>query len=137
MLRVLLVVLSLSCLTVPAHAQTRTFECSIKGTQARSWIQSLIFIAYDASSDRVVVSDPAILQFNGGQPVEGSLVTENARRITFKWSVDMVSASKQRLTMNYRATYVKGTGAVNVTAQPKHFSNIFNAGGTCKVGQLK
>ena len=137
MFRVLLVALSLAWLAPPAQAQTRTFECSIQGTQARSWIQPLIFIAYDATADRVVVSDPAILQFNDGQPVEGSLVTENARRITFKWSVDMVSASKQRLTMNYRATYVKGTGAVNVIAQPRHFSNSFNAGGTCKVGQLK
>jgi hypothetical protein len=136
MYRFTLVLLVCGLAATSVQAQTRTYECTIRGTKERSWIQPLIFFAYDTKEGRVIVSDPAILGFNDGQPVEGTLVADNARRITVKWSLDMISASQQRVTMDYRATYVKGTQAVNVIAQPRHFSGNFNAGGTCKAGQL-
>lgn len=136
-MKLIFAALSLALFANAAHAVTRTYECTIRNAKERSWIQPVIFFAHDESSGRVVVSDPAILGFNDGQPAEGKLVTNNAKRITVKWSLDMRSSGNQKVTMNYRATYVKGTGAVNVSATPKHFSNTFNAGGTCKVGQLK
>ena len=136
-MRFMMMVFALLTMATSAAAVTRTYECSVKNSKQRSWIQPLIFIAHNEDTGQVIVSDPAILGFNDGQPAVGKLVVNNAKRITVKWSVDMVSASNQKVTMNYRATYVKGNGQVNVSAQPKHYANTFNAGGTCKVGVLK
>lgn len=120
-----------------AQAQMTSYQCTLKGTSERQWIQPLIFIATDSDTDRVVVSDAAILGFNEGVPVEGKLVKENAARITFSWQLEMRSADNQRVRMRYRATYVKSNGKINVTAQPTGYEGIFNRGGTCTIKPLQ
>lgn len=119
-----------------AVAQKTGFHCTFNGARDRDWIQPLIFIAMDTETDRVVVSDAAILGFNDGVPVEGRLVKDNASRITFSWKVDMRSNANQPVTMAFRATYLKSSGKVNVTARPRGFEGMFNRLGTCTVRKL-
>ena len=119
-----------------AQAQKAGYKCTFDGASERNWIQPLIFIAIDRETDRVVVSDAAILGANDGVPVEGRLVTDNAARITFSWTVRRRSASHQRVEMDYRATYLKASGRVNVTAMPRGQEGLFSRGGVCMVGNL-
>ncbi|WP_323772066.1 hypothetical protein [Antarctobacter sp.] len=119
-----------------ALAEKTAYQCVITGASGRQWIQPLIFIALDRASDRVVVSDAAILGYNDGVPVEGRLVRDNAARVTVAWELDMRSTSNQTVRMAYRATYLKANGKVNVSARPIGFEGQFSRAGTCKVTKL-
>lgn len=119
-----------------AAAEKIAYQCDIAGTSGRQWIQPLIFFALDRATDRVVVSDAAILAFNDGVPVEGTLVRDNAARITVSWELNMRSASNQRVRMAYRATYLKAAGKVNISARPQGFETLLSRAGTCKVTKL-
>ncbi|MGP6085396.1 hypothetical protein [Antarctobacter jejuensis] len=132
----ILTLLSWAALSGAAFAQKTGYHCTVKGASEREWIQPVIFIARDSETDRVVVSDAAILGFNGGVPVEGKLVKDNAARTTFSWIVEMRSAANQRVKMSYRATYLKSSGKMNITAQPRGYEGMFNRMGTCKVSKL-
>jgi hypothetical protein len=120
-----------------AQAEKVGYQCAITGALDGQWIQPLIFIAIDRKTDRVIVSDAAILVFNDGVPVDGRVIKENAARITFGWQVEMQSSANQRVKMDYRATYVKSSGKVNVSAHPRGYEGFFNRGGTCKVKPLQ
>ncbi|SNS76535.1 hypothetical protein [Antarctobacter heliothermus] len=119
-----------------ASAEMTAYQCAIRGTSGRQWIQPLIFIALDRATDRVVVSDASILGFNNGVPVEGTLVRDNAARVTVAWELELRSASNQTVRMDYRATYLKATGKVNVSARPQGYEDLFNRAGTCTVTKL-
>ncbi|SMX36787.1 hypothetical protein [Maliponia aquimaris] len=133
---VLLTLLLWAALGGAAEAQKTGFKCTFEGAKDRDWIQPLIFFGLDRAIDRVVVSDPAILGLNGGVPLEGRLVQDNAARVTFAWSLETRSASNQRVRMDYRATYLKASGKVNVTARPLGLEGVYNRAGTCIVQDL-
>ena len=119
-----------------AAAEKTAYQCAINGTSGRQWIQPLIFFALDRAIDRVVVSDASILGFNDGVPVEGTLVRDNAARVTVSWELDMRSSSNQTVRMNYRATFLKANGKVNVSARPLGYEGLFSQAGTCTVTKL-
>jgi hypothetical protein len=136
MRRTILTALIWAALCGAAQAQKTGYHCTIRGATDRGLIQPLIFIAIDHAIDRVIVSDAAILGVNDGVPVEGVLVADNAARITVAWTVERRSASTQRVRTDFRATYLKASGEVNVTAQPQRHDGFFNRGGTCTVKNL-
>lgn len=133
---VLLTLLLWAALGGTAEAQKLGYKCTFEGARERDWIQPLIFFGLDRDSSRVVVSDPAILGLNGGVPIEGRLVQDTAARVTFAWSVETRSASNQRVRMDYRATYLKASGKVNVTARPRGQEGLFSRAGVCIVATL-
>lgn len=112
------------------------YKCIIKGAGDGDWIQPLIFIAYNRDAERVVVSDPMILAFNDGIPVTGRVVTDNSKRTTFAWDVQ-ITLNVSPVTMGFRGTYVKSNGVFSVVATPRGYSNNFTRGGTCKVDRLE
>ena len=132
----ILILLSWTALTGAALAQKTGYHCTVEGASERDWIQPVIFIATDSETNRVVVSDAAILGFNDGLPVEGKVVKDNAARTTFSWTVNMRSSSNQQVKMAYRATYLKASGKMNITAQPRGYDGLFNKLGTCKLRKL-
>ncbi|MBV7392679.1 hypothetical protein [Mameliella sediminis] len=136
MRRLFLTCLAWMALAGAAAAEKTAYQCFIRGTSERQWIQPLIFIALDRAIDRVVVSDASILGFNDGVPVEGALIKDNKARLTVSWQLQMRSASNQRVDMAYRATFLKSTGKVNVTARPLGREGLFNRSGTCTVTKL-
>lgn len=132
----LLTLLLWTALGGAAEAQKTGYKCTFTGAKERDWIQPLIFFGVDRDIARVVVSDPAILGLTGGVPVEGTLVQDNATRVTFAWTITARSSMNQRVRMDYRATYLKASGKVNVTARPLGREGLYNRAGTCIVQDL-
>lgn len=114
-----------------AWAQKTAYQCAIDGTSDRQVIQPVIFFALDRAIDRVVVSDASILASNNGVPVEGRLIKDNAARVTVAWSLTLRAAGLPRQRLSYRATYLKATGKVNVSARTRVSDGVFNKAGTC------
>lgn len=136
MRRAILTAIFCVALAGAAGAETTGYQCRINGTTERDWIQPLIFIGLDSATDRVVVSDPAILGVNGGVPVEGQLVKDNAARTTFAWTLTARSRHDRRVVMGYRATYLKASGRFNVTARSAAHDRVFTRLGRCTVRKL-
>lgn len=133
---VLLTLMLWAALGGAVEAQKTGYKCTFKGAKERDWIQPLIFFGLDRVTSRVVVSDPAILGLNGGVPVEGRLLQDNAARVTFAWTLDARPARSRWVRMDYRATYLKASGTVNVTARSQDDEGVISRTGRCIVGDL-
>lgn len=113
-----------------------TYVCDVRGYNARGWIPEVIFIGHDRDSGRIVVSDPLILYFNDSQPVTARIATENAHRITFVWTLPLSAQSHMPVTrMLYRATYLKATQEMRISATPAGIDTVFTGFGTCKTAR--
>jgi hypothetical protein len=135
MMRGLILAIGTCALAVAGQADTLAYRCTMTGATARDWIQPLIFILHDTESGRVVASDPLILAFNDGHPVEGRLLVDNAARITFAWDVEVVlRVSPVRLL--YRATFLKASGQLSVSVSARGRDGQMNGLGTCVVAPL-
>ncbi|MDU8912568.1 hypothetical protein [Aestuariicoccus sp. MJ-SS9] len=111
------------------------YECLLTPSAENRWLADFVFIGHDAAADRVVVSDILILSFNDRAPVEGRIVTDNARRITFAWELFVRGAGGQSARMSYRLTYQRGDGSAMATARPLGYDRLFQAAGQCEVKQ--
>lgn len=136
MRRMILAGLLWTALGGAAAAELTAYQCVIRGTSGRQWIQPLIFFALDRAIDRVVVSDASILGYNSGVPVEGTLVRDNAARVTISWTLDVGAASNRRMPIDFRATYLKATGKVNVSARSQDSEGQFSRAGSCVATKL-
>lgn len=85
----------------------------------------------------MVVSDPVILHFNDRKPLAGRVAVDNKARITFAWDVVAKDRSGQRTTMKYRATYLKASGKLSISAKPLGYENNFVGGGRCEKKPIK
>ncbi len=131
--------LALACvvcsLPATAPATTLTYECEIRERGNSGWIPSELTIVHDTEQDTALIWDPVVLLFNEGQPLEGRVDIENARRITFAWSVKEARSDTGQYVsaMNYRATLLKEREAIRIFAIPLGYSNNFNGDGTCSL----
>ncbi|WP_121631868.1 hypothetical protein [Tropicibacter alexandrii] len=121
-----------------AMAATTTYQCKTAPAYSNlAWVPEVLFIAHEDGTKTATISDPIILYFNDRQPMSGKLAVDNARRITFAWTVVTRSATNQRAKMRYRATIQKSSGQLDISAQPLGYANSYIAQGTCQRGQLK
>lgn len=119
-------------LATPAIAQT-TYTCALKEAGTSNWIPEILFVGHDPATNKVVISDPIVHQFNNRQPIDGRVDTNNAKRVTFVWEVKMKDSRGQSARMQYRATWVKAAKRMNVVATPFGYANGFQGYGSCKV----
>lgn len=118
-------------LAVPAQAAD-TYVCKLKGHGPGNWIPTDVFIGHDTKSGKVVVSDPVILHYNKGQPMAGEVAISNSKRITFAWKVFGKSKSGQVApNLFYRATYLRGSGQMQIQMTPAGYANRFQGSGKC------
>lgn len=108
-----------------------TYICKLSSAQSKSWIPDVLFIGHDDAKKRVVVSDPIVLYFNDRQPVEGRVSVDNSKRITFAWDYIAKDSKGQRAKMLFRATWVKATQQMKVTATASGYGNGSVGSGTC------
>lgn len=110
------------------------YNCALDVAQTQSWVASQVVIAHDVQTGAVVVNDGIIDHFIGN-PVEGKVSVENAKRITFNWELPQIKNSAGQVAPRfvYRATFIKATGAVSIVAKALNYSNDFSARGTCAV----
>lgn len=119
-------------------AENYGYECRVKTASAQlGWLPEFLFIGHDVDKEEVTVSDPIILRYNSRKPVRGKLVRDNASRSTFAWEVKTRDRSGQRATIKYRATYLKASGKLSISANPLGYGNNFVGGGRCERKPIK
>ncbi|SFE80704.1 hypothetical protein [Roseivivax sediminis] len=129
-MRARLLALPLLLLAAPAAA-TETLVCALSQHGNGNWIPEILFVGYEDGADTAVVSDPVILHFNG-RPMTANIAADNARRITFAWKLTASDGRHRISAFIYRATYLKGSGRMTISATPAGFSNRFTGQGTCR-----
>lgn len=116
----------------PLAAAQYALQCRIEAEGRHGWVPDFLFIGVDPEQDRVVISDPIVLQFNNDRPVEGSIAVDNPVRITFRWSLAVRDGAGNRTpAMIYRATLFKDDLSMRISAQPAGYQEIFTGKGLC------
>ena len=111
-----------------------TYVCKIIQDSKGNWIPENLAINYNTQTGDVIVNDEYIMHFHG-KPIAGKVVTDNAKRITFTWTIPSVrnSAGQTALRFQYRASFLKRSGKMIVTSRPSGYENNFRGAGNCKV----
>lgn len=119
-----------------SFASVTLYECELKPSRTNSWVPAQIALAHDTDTGAVKVHDPIIYHFNDSLPLDARLDTDNSKRTTFVWSLNGIKNSAGQFAPNfiYRATVLKGSNKISISASPAGYSNSFRANGRCKVG---
>ncbi len=108
------------------------YECNVTKSNA-DYIPTIVIIDYNTNSGAVTVLDPVIKHFLG-RATNGEVVTENNKRITFKWSINGTKAgAQQNVNLRYRATVLKGSNKLTISGKPLGYTNNFQGSGKCKL----
>ena len=119
---------------VSTAATADTYICKIKQDSKGNWIPENLAINYNLQTGEVVVNDEYIMHYHG-KPLAGKVATDNAKRITFTWTLPSIrnSVGQTALRFEYRASYLKRSGKMVVTSRPSGYENNFRGAGTCKI----
>jgi hypothetical protein len=107
-------------------------ECAINaGASQNGFITDHYSFEYDSKTATVSVLD-ALLQGENGGPLAGTL-SETAKKLGISWSIVVVTTTGKNIRMQYRASYVKATKAVQISVVPGggEYVGGFEARGTC------
>lgn len=115
------------------QAMAEVYECKVRSNGRFGGIAPLIIFSINEDENAVFVYDGLIKEIYD-KPIMGAISVANAKRYTFKWSVDTVSTSDGEAMprIDYRATFLKATHRFTVTGFPAGWDNQFNGTGTCK-----
>lgn len=115
-------------------AQAESYDCKLVVPTAENWVPAELRVTHDPATGAVTVFD-TIIQAYVGKPIEGTVNTDNAKRITFGWKLKMIINGSNQTAPQfiYSATYFKATGKVQVKAIPAGYPNHFIAQGKCKL----
>ncbi|WP_425101291.1 hypothetical protein [Tropicibacter sp. S64] len=116
----------------PGFASQFGYECQVREISGGSYIPEVLFIGVDDQTKAVVVSDPVILYYNDRKPIAGRIKTDNAKRTTFAWDIRIKNDFNQIATIQYRATYMKANGELNLSALPVGYADTFRGKGKCE-----
>jgi len=134
-LRALLLSICL-CAASSAVQAAQTYVCRIAENGRSGWIPEILFIGRDPGADEVIVSDPLILYYNDRAPVRGRVAEDNARRVTFVWSIRASTRAGQSVRrLQYTATWIKSAQRMLIAATPIGYDRQFSGEGTCNVEQ--
>ena len=123
---------ALSFLVYAAPALAITYECRVTKSNA-NYIPEILVIEHDDKTGEVTVFDPVIKHFLD-RPTNGEVAVDNAKRITFSWSINSIKADAlQTANLRYRATVLKRSKKLSITGKPLGYENNFKGSGTCIV----
>jgi hypothetical protein len=116
-------------------AKPLTYVCALNVPAEQDWVPSQVVIRLEPGATTGLVNDPIIRNF-AGKPLPAEVVVDNASRITFRWTLKMVTNHANQTAPNfvYRATILKAGLSVRISAKPLGYDNFFEAGGTCTTG---
>ncbi len=108
-----------------------TLVCQLRQYGGGNWIPEVLFIGREDGAATAVVSDPVVLDF-AGAPVSARVVADNARRTTYVWELAVRDRGGTYVPrFIYRATYLKSSGRMEISATAAGFDSRFQGGGTC------
>lgn len=113
--------------------QASVLDCTINaGASQNGFITDRYIFEVDEAAGKATALDGAIQQINGG-PIDAKL-SANDKKLGVTWTLKMKATTGQVIRMMYRASYVKATRAVQISAMPGggDFAGGFNARGSCK-----
>ena len=124
-------------LGLAGSAGAQVYDCAISvGASQNGFITNRYIFDYDADAVSVKVLD-GIIQHEKGGPIPGKVASETSKKLGFTWSVKMSTNSGESIRMAYRASFIKATKAMQISAVPEggNYSGGFDARGSCKLAQ--
>lgn len=114
---------------ISTGAYAERLECNFKVNKNTGWVPE--FLVLQGEGSNYIAADGYILRFHNGVK-QIKLARDNSKKRIFKWSLQAVSGSAQKATMDYNLTINKGTsGKAFIAASPRDFLGNFSARGTC------
>lgn len=126
----------LCLLLVPISAFAGTgdiYRCQFE-VSSRSLISQQVLIAVEHATGKVLVFD-AFIHGVIGEPIEGKVVSNDSKKIAFRWSLHVPDRSGTIARLTYRLAYFKESGMSTISAQAMGFRNNANSRGKCTVKQ--
>jgi hypothetical protein len=114
-------------------AEGDIYNCQFK-VGPGSMISERVMIGMEHASGRVFVADGFIIGIIG-EPIEGKVVSNDAKKIAFRWSLRVPDPHGTIARLSYRLAYFKGNGKSIVSVQAMGYMNSDNARGKCTVKQ--
>ena len=132
MFRLLLLLTLAGGAALPALAKPVTYQCRLEVSRANAWVPDQVVILHEPGAGTALVNDPIIRHFVK-RPVEARVVVENDKRITFQWTLKMVTDAAGQVAPQfiYRATVRKADTSIRISATPAGYPNSYEAGGSC------
>ena len=115
-----------------APAFATTYTCALDPANEYDLMPEFVVVDHNVGAGKVTVLDPWIKHFMGG-PIEGKLSVDNARRTTFKWTIEGMSIGRYYLDVDYRLTVQKGRHTAQLNASIRNYTNTYHAEGNCEV----
>lgn len=118
------------CATTPVLAES--YKCTFENPGP--WIPPVLIIFHDRDSGEVAVTDSVSVHFDV-QPTDISVAADNAKRITFKWTLEGTKNKhgQYAVRFNFRATYLKKKEKMIVVASPIGYTNTYRGEGNCDI----
>jgi hypothetical protein len=122
----------------PALAEQLVYSCNFDVAASEAWVPAQVIVLAQQGAQEALVNDPIINHFLK-TPQMARVVADNAKRITFVWSLPAANKATRRLAtkFEYRLTYLKTTKQASMIAKPLGYSNIFTAYGSCRVEPVR
>ncbi|UWP93182.1 hypothetical protein K3X13_04920 [Aliiroseovarius crassostreae] len=123
------------------QATAAEYYCKIQKKSSGGDAGSLppdLYVWHDEKTGEVKVLD-GLIQGMFGDPIEGQVAVDNAKRITFAYSVKKVPGKNQyggkvlAHDLAYRLTIQKSDLSATMSMKPRGFRNTFRSTGTCQV----
>lgn len=100
--------------------------------QGKGWVSPKI--AFVLPGDGTVkVVDAVTLHFNK-EPLRGTIVRENDKRLVITWTINNARADSGQTFNNfqYRASISKSSGGIELTLRPGHYDTGLRSPGSCR-----
>lgn len=112
-------------------AEEGAITCQLDGPGAKGWVPPIVAVIVNDKGE-VTVSDPIILHFHG-VPVSGRIAVENARRITYAWTLEGARDNRRQFApkMDYRLTVQKPSNDATMSITPRNYGNTMRGEGRC------
>ncbi len=129
-----LVIVVLAWVASPLAAAQLAYSCVLDVPVSEAWVPAQVIVLTEDGSDKALVNDPIISHFLK-TPQKARVVADNAKRITFVWSLPKISNGARQFTSNfeYRLSILKSSKQASIIAKPLGYSNNFTAQGTCRI----
>ena len=126
--------LALIVAAVPVATLANTsYKCKIVQHAANgNSLPPTVYVERIGNSREAQVMDGFIKNYLGS-PAKAVVQTDNAKRITFSWTLDATDGSGDLTRMSFHLTYMKATHSATVFVEWLGYLNQYTSTGTCTV----